>query len=46
MELNDGTHWFWHANIDAHGTTTNKAAMQHSHKWKTPAFLHKEESAQ
>ena len=46
LELNEGSHWFWRANVDAHGTTTNKIAMQAPGKWKTPALLKKDENAQ
>jgi len=46
LELNENSHWFWRANIDAHGTTTNKAVMQHPRKWKTLEFLNKEDVAQ
>lgn len=46
LELNEGTHWFWRANLDAHGTTANKVAMRYPGKWKTPALLKQEEIAQ
>jgi hypothetical protein len=46
LQLNQGSHWFWRANIDMHGTTTNKVAMQHPCKWKTPEFLENADIAQ
>jgi len=46
LELNEDSHWFWRANVDAHGTTTNQIAMQHPKKWKAPNFLDKEDVAQ
>jgi hypothetical protein len=46
LELNEGTHWFWRANIDAHGTTTNKIPMTYPGRWKSPTLLDEEENAQ
>jgi hypothetical protein len=46
LELNQGSHWFWRSNIDAHGTTTNNIAMRHPGAWKTRAQLEDEENAQ
>jgi hypothetical protein len=44
--LNEGTQWFWRANLDAHGTTTNQVVMRHPGKWKTPEKLDEGENAQ
>ena len=38
LELNEGTHWFWRADIDAHGSTTNVIAMAYPGRWKTTAI--------
>lgn len=38
LELNEGTHWFWRADINAHGTTTNMIAMAYPGRWKTTAI--------
>ena len=38
LELNKGTHWFWRADVDAHGTTTNMIAMAYPGRWKTTAI--------
>jgi hypothetical protein len=46
LELNQGSHWFWRSDIDAHGTTTNKVAMRYPGAWKTRAQLKDEENAQ
>ena len=46
LQLNEGTHWFWRAHIDSHGTTANQVAMKHSGQWKTPEFLDREDNAQ
>lgn len=39
VQLNEGTHWFWRANIDAHGTTANNIAMSYPGRWKTSVIL-------
>jgi hypothetical protein len=46
LELNQGSHWFWRSDTDAHGTTTNKIAMKHPRAWKTPERLQDEDNAQ
>jgi hypothetical protein len=46
LQLNKGSHWFWRADIDAHGTTTNKLVMTHPGRWKTAAILEEDEMAQ
>jgi hypothetical protein len=46
LELNQGSHWFWRSDTDAHGTTTNRIVMEHPGAWKTPARLKDEENAQ
>jgi hypothetical protein len=43
VELNEGTHWFWCADVDAHGTTTNNVAMSYPGKWKASAICDDED---
>ncbi|KAF8219891.1 hypothetical protein L208DRAFT_1382841 [Tricholoma matsutake] len=46
LELNQGSHWFWRSDTDAHGTMTNRIVMKHPGTWKTPERLDSEEDAQ
>ncbi|KAM6504362.1 hypothetical protein JOM56_001305 [Amanita muscaria] len=46
LELNQGSHWFWRSNADAHCTTTNRIVMKYPGAWKTPAQMEDEENAQ
>ena len=39
VELNTGSHWFWRAAVDAHGTTTNMLAMRYPGEWKSALTL-------
>jgi len=46
LELNKGSHWFWRANMDAHGTTSNKLVMQHPGTWKRRGLFKEEDKGQ
>jgi hypothetical protein len=46
LELNEGSHWFWRADVDAHGTTTNMIAMAYPGRWKTTAIRDDGDNAQ
>jgi len=43
IELNEGTYWFWHANVNAHRTTTNNVTISYPEKWKASAIYDDED---
>ena len=40
VELSHDAQWFWMAARDAHGTTTNRVAMDNPEKWKDAIDRH------